>query len=352
MQSTTYNTRMHNTSNTSSSNLTYVVSHPHPSFPCTPEPEYSSWGMGNDGHATSNPVIPSGLHNRQAINTDYSNCNPIFEFEGSDYNVQVGDLEAKTSSSSEDDNDSVISCDLLNGTSQTNVQDEINTFLQRICEDQYNEPPTPKRKKIHVGEDTNAISSSEDDDSDTEKDEMNEFELFLSRMGDIRHCQVIERNSERFTRHVEKNVVRRNRERKLCTHAGCTNKEPKGTFCAKHGAKVSRKSCSHEGCNNHAKIGGVCIRHGAKRPVCQHVGCSTHAVKGGVCIRHGAKIKICMHVGCTTQARNGRVCVRHGAKVTRKICSHGGCGNKARNGGVCTKHGAGLIRKRQANLVY
>eukprot|EP00585_Thalassiosira_rotula_P011460 CAMPEP_0196138264 /NCGR_PEP_ID=MMETSP0910-20130528/5965_1 /TAXON_ID=49265 /ORGANISM="Thalassiosira rotula, Strain GSO102" /LENGTH=343 /DNA_ID=CAMNT_0041398845 /DNA_START=83 /DNA_END=1114 /DNA_ORIENTATION=- len=342
---------MHNTSNASSSTLHYVVSHPHRPFPCTPEPEYSIWGTGNLVYTSSNPVTSLSFHESNVINTDYSNRNPIFESDSSGYNFQLVNLEAKTSFSSEDDNDSVISCDLLNGTNQTDVQDEINTFLQRICKDQYNEPPTPKRKNTQVEEETNAISSSKDDDSVTQKYGMNKFELFLSHTGDIRHYQGIDQNSEQFTRHVKKNVVCRNRARKICTRTVGTNKKRNGTVCAKNGAKVKHKLCNYEGCTNRVKSRGVCTRHGAKRPICQHNGCTTHAVKGGVCIRHGAKIKICMHVGCTAQARNGRVCARHGAKVTRKICSHDGCDNNARNGGVCTKHGAGLIRKRKANLV-
>ena len=53
------------------------------------------------------------------------------------------------------------------------------------------------------------------------------------------------------------------KNKKLCSADGCTNKVVRGGVCIKHGAK--KKRCSSKGCKNQVQVGGVCKRHGAKR---------------------------------------------------------------------------------------
>jgi len=52
--------------------------------------------------------------------------------------------------------------------------------------------------------------------------------------------------------------------------------------------RKDKKICSHTGCTNQAKVGGVCNRHGAKR--CSRKGCRNIAKQGGMCQTHVYKV--------------------------------------------------------------
>jgi hypothetical protein len=114
----------------------------------------------------------------------------------------------------------------------------------------------------------------------------------------------------------------------------------RGKMTTKETETKNRKRCSHGGCTNFAQKGGVCVIHGAKMRHCQNEGCTNKAVKGGVCVTHGANVKRCSFEGCTNKAVKGGVCITHGAKTKR--CSFEGCTNKAVKGGVCVTHGANM----------
>ena len=108
------------------------------------------------------------------------------------------------------------------------------------------------------------------------------------------------------------------RNRKICSHEGCTNLSQRRGVCDRHGAKPK---CSHEGCTNITKKGGVCVSHGAKlnhRKRCSHEGCTNFEQKGGVCDKHGAKPK-CSIEGCANVAKKGVMCKRHAAKDKKGI---------------------------------